>query len=104
MITFAPMSPLDAPRSPLCSSQTPRSRLRASAMPAVLLAALAGPLKAQAALSHTDDAIPIPSGWVRLSVLNAWERYDSRFADGSTMRALGDEFSTDSLGPRQFPR
>ena len=99
------MSPLEAPRSPLGSSQTPRRRrLRPIAVPAVLLAALAGPLKAQATLSHTDDAIPIPSGWVRLSVLNAWERYDSRFADGSTMRALGDEFSTDSLGPRQFPR
>ena len=71
---------------------------------ALLLAALAVPAHAQATLSHTDDAIPIPSGWVRLSVLNAWERYDSRFGESGTLRALGDEFSTDSLGPRQLPR
>jgi hypothetical protein len=60
--------------------------------------------RAQATLSHTDDATPIPSGWVRLSVLNVWERYDSWFAEGGAMRALGDELSTDSLGPRQLPR
>jgi len=60
--------------------------------------------RAQATLSHTDDATPIPSGWVRLSVLNVWERYDSWFVEGGAMRALGDELSTDSLGPRQLPR
>jgi hypothetical protein len=54
-------------------------------------------------LSHTDDAIPIPGGWVRLSVGNAWERYDSRFGESAT-RSLGEELSTDSLGPRQLPR
>ena len=58
---------------------------------------------AQATLSHTDDAIPIPGGWVRLSVGNTWERYDSRFGESATV-GLGDELSTDSLGPRQLPR
>lgn len=101
------MLPLEAARSVLRPSQPPRSqrrRLSSIALLASLCAALAAPLHAQATLSHTDDAIPIPRGWFRLSVLNAWERYDSRFGDSSTMRALGEEFSTDSLGPRQFPR
>ena len=69
-----------------------------------LHAARASVLPAQATLSHTDDAIPIPGGWLRLSVLNSWERYDSRFGGSGTLRALGDELSTDSLGPRQLPR
>lgn len=58
---------------------------------------------AQATLSHTDDAIPIPGGWVRFSVGNSWERYDSRFGEGGAIRGLGEELSTDSLGPRQLP-
>ena len=65
--------------------------------------ALANVAGAQATLSHTDDAIPIPGGWVRLSVLNVWERYDSRFGESATV-GLGDPLSTDSLGPRQLPR
>ena len=73
-------------------------------MLASLHVALADVARAQATLSHTDDATPIPSGWVRLSVLNVWERYDSWFVEGGAMRALGDELSTDSLGPRQLPR
>ena len=73
-------------------------------MLASLHVAQANEARAQATLSHTDDATPIPSGWVRLSVLNVWERYDSWFVEGGAMRALGDELSTDSLGPRQLPR
>lgn len=101
------MSPLAASPSVLLPSQPPRPQRRralALALLASLQAALAAPAHAQATLSHTDDAIPIPSGWVRLSVLNAWERYDSRFGESGTLRALGEEFSTDSLGPRQLPR
>ena len=85
----------------------PRSfwrRLLTIAVLASLHVALANVARAQATLSHTDDATPIPSGWVRLSVLNVWERYDSWFVEGGAMRALGDELSTDSLGPRQLPR
>jgi hypothetical protein len=101
------MPPLAASPSRFPASQSPRSwwrRSSAIAALAVLLVALAAPADAQATLSHTDDAIPIPSGWVRLSVLNAWERYDSRFGESGAMRGLGEEFSTDSLGPRQLPR
>jgi hypothetical protein len=100
------MPPLEA-LSVLQPSQPPRSRRRRLLTLAVLAslhAALAGVSHAQATLSHTDDAIPIPGGWVRLSFLNSWERYDSRFGENGAIRALGDEFSTDSLGPRQLPR
>ena len=60
-------------------------------------------LGAQSALSHTEDAIPIPGRWFRFTVGNAWTRYDGRFQQDRTLRSLGDEFSTDSLGPRQLP-
>ena len=56
----------------------------------------------EATLNHTDDALPIPGGWVRLSVGNIWERYDTRFGE-SAVFGIGDELSTDSLGPRQLP-
>ena len=96
------VSPSALPPSP--PPRPYRRRLLTFAVLASFHAALTSVSHAQATLSHTDDAIPIPSGWVRLSVLNAWERYDSRFAENGTTRALGDDFSTDSLGPRQFPR
>ena len=101
------MPPLDASRSvvhPSPPRRPHRRRLFALAALASAQAALASALHAQGPLSHTDDAIPIPSGWVRLSVLNAWERYDSRFGENGAIRGLGEEFSTDSLGPRQLPR
>src|SRR5689334_11108638 len=108
MITFAPMSPLKASPTAFQPSRPPRSHRRRCVLPTALLVSLqfagAGVAHAQATLSHTDDMTPIPSGWVRLSVLNAWERYDSRFGENGTMRPLGEDFSTDSLGPRQLPR
>ena len=67
------------------------------------LAALAPPLGAQR-LSHTEDATPIPGGWLRFSVGNAWTRFDSRFGEDNAMIPLGAELSTDSLGPRELPR
>ncbi|MFL5618701.1 MAG: hypothetical protein ACJ79A_09950, partial [Gemmatimonadaceae bacterium] len=81
-----------------------RRRLLTIAVLASLHAARTNAAHAQATLSHTDDAIPIPGGWVRLSILNSWERYDSRFGASGAIRALGEELSTDSLGPRQLPR
>ena len=69
-----------------------------------LHAVCAGLLQAQGAPSLTDDAIPIPGGWVRFSVGNSWTRYESRFGENGTVRGLGEELSTDSLGPRQLPR
>jgi hypothetical protein len=101
------MSPLEVLPAASRSSFPPRRyRRRLLAMTALvaLHGARATVLPAQATLSHAEDAIPIPGGWLRLSVLNSWERYDSRFGESGTVRALGDELSTDSLGPRQLPR
>ncbi|MDB4913396.1 MAG: hypothetical protein JWM95_1040 [Gemmatimonadetes bacterium] len=64
--------------------------------------AVAPALPAQVTLSHIVDAAPIPVGVLRVNVTNGWGRYDERFTASGT-RALGDELSTDSLGPRQFP-
>jgi len=82
----------------------PRRRLYAIvAAVASLHAAWSSELGAQSSLSHVDDAIPIPGGWFRFSVGSAWTRYESRFGENGEIRALGDEFSTDSLGARQLP-
>src|SRR5687768_2186251 len=106
MITFAPMPPLvvvrPAPAHPLPSR--PRARfLAAITVCCSLLGAPTVVLRAQGAPALTEDAIPIPGGWVRFSVGSAWSRYESRFGEGGTMRALSEELSTDSLGPRQLP-
>jgi hypothetical protein len=101
------MSPLVVSRFALHHPPPSRSR-RWRFFTIVALAALhavgSTSAQAQGTLSHTDDAIPIPGGWVRLSVGNAWERYDSRFGTDGAIRGLGEELSTDSLGPRQLPR
>src|SRR5918993_3130283 len=107
MITFGPMPPLviarPAPIRPLPSR--PRARLLAAiAVSCSLHAAPALALRAQSAPALTEDAIPIPGGWVRFSVGSAWTRYESRFGESGAIRALGEELSTDSLGPRQLPR
>lgn len=89
------------PRPPHSRS---RRLLRATiAAAACAHAVWASDVRAQSALTHTDDAIPIPGGWFRFSVGNAWTRYESRFGENGEIRALGDELSTDSLGPRQLP-
>src|SRR5215204_5217036 len=103
MITFAPMPPLFATRS-LSHRPLPALRRLLTIVALASLHALRSSVAhAQATPSHTDDALPIPGGWVRLSVGNFWERYDSRFGE-SAIRALGEELSTDSLSPRQLPR
>ena len=90
-------------------ARAPLSRPRARLLAAIWVfcsvhAASAGVLGAQSAPALTDDAIPIPGGWVRFSVGNSWTRYESRFGEDGTIRGLGEELSTDSLGARQFPR
>ena len=59
---------------------------------------LASPALAQPAggLSHVDDATMAPKGFLRLRVLTAWTRYDSRFATDSTV-PLGAPFTSDAL-------
>src|SRR5215212_7197651 len=105
MITFGPMPPLVVPRPVSLRSPTPSRRARILAALAMLcsLPALAPTIGAQSALSHTEDAIPIPGGWLRFSVGNAWTRYDGRFGENGEITPLGAELSTDSLGPRQLP-
>ena len=100
------MPPLVVTRSLPLRPPLVRSRrlVRATiAVAACLHAAWASEVRAQSALTHTDDAIPIPGGWFRFSVGNAWTRYESRFGENGAIRALGEELSTDSLGPRQLP-
>src|SRR5258705_6830781 len=102
MITFAPMPPLARPfdLTPLA-----RSRPRAAVMAFVALLASAplGRAWAQSGVGPLDDATPIPRGWIRFGVLNAWTRYDSRFGANGALDPLGAPLSTDSLGPRQLP-
>ena len=101
------MLPLVVPHSaphPLPPARPRARRLLTIAVLASLCALGAKDTQAQTIPSPTEDAIPIPGGWFRLSVGTAWTRYDSRFGDSGSIRGLGDEFSTDSLGPRQLPR
>ncbi|HEU4720186.1 MAG TPA: hypothetical protein VFS59_02380 [Gemmatimonadaceae bacterium] len=101
------MPPLVVLRPASADAPPSRPRARLLAAIAVLCSLLAAPdvaLRAQTAPSLAEDAIPIPGGWLRFSVGNAWTRYDSRFGDDGSIRALGEELSTDSLGARQLPR
>lgn len=65
---------------------------------------LAFPAAAQAPLSHTDDAAPVPAGMLRLRVTTAWTRFDQRFAADGRLVPLGADLSTDALGVAQLPR
>src|SRR3954468_3671495 len=99
MITFAPMSP------PASSSDlAPRAHSRRAAAMALLALLVAAPLsqaRTQSGTGPLDDATPIPRGWLRFGVLNAWTRYDGRFGANGALDPLGAPLSTDSLGPRQ---
>ncbi len=103
MITFAPMSPLAVTLSVIAAPR--RRRVRAAARNAALLALLAAaPVAgAQAPLSHTDDAAPVPRGSLRLKITTAWTRYDQRFTADGGIESLTSDFSTDALGVAQFP-
>src|SRR5215212_9680568 len=104
MITFAPMPPLAGrSRSNPARRVSPPSRATVAAAFVALLA-LAPAARAQSALGPMDDATPIPRGWLRFGIANAWTRYDSRFDANGAVNPLGAELSTDSLGPRQLPK
>jgi hypothetical protein len=102
MITFGPMPPLAVNR--LITEISARVRLVRCALTLMLATTVAHGAAAQTALAHTDDAAPIERGAVRFTISNGWARYDGRFDSSGTFRGLGDELSTDSLGPRQLPR
>jgi hypothetical protein len=107
MITFGPMPPLAAPHR----ARRVHARARGAWRIAPLLATLGlfamlapQPAKAQAPLSHSDDAAPVPAGALRLRMTTAWTRYDERFGENGTLVPLGVDFSSDALGVAQFPR
>ena len=61
-----------------------------------------GLLTAQATLAQAEDASAPPRGLLRLRVLTAWSRFDSRFTTDGTER-LGAEFTSDALGSGRIP-
>ena len=65
MITFGHMPPLAVTRLPRI-----RSTLAAIALSTFVLALSGGAALGQTALSHTDDATPVPSGSVRVTITN----------------------------------
>ena len=72
---------------------------------AVLLASLATPgaVSAQAGLTHTGDAGPVPRGMVRFTVVPSWMRYDSRFDGNGGTERLGAVLTSEALGTAQIP-
>ena len=87
MITFRPMPSL------------------ASVLRIALFSVLLAPVsRAQAVLSHLDDASPVPAGMIRLRLSQVWTRFDERFGPDGRTAALGAGLSTDSLGSAQLPR
>ena len=98
MITFAPMLPLVA----LSFARGALSRLSLLLAPVAL--ALAVPAAgAQAPLSHTEDAAPVPAGSLRFRITTAWTRYDERFAADGGTQPLSADFSTQALGAAELP-
>ena len=100
MITFRPMPSL-APSTchPHRRSVRPFCGIAALVSVLCLLPAVSF---AQIALTHTEDAAPVPRGMLRARITTGWTRFDERFT-ANGRRTLGEELSTDSLGPRQFP-
>ena len=97
MITFRDMLLLDS--AALRGARAPFGRRLLVA--ALVCAPFVG-ARAQIALTHMEDASPIPAGSLRFRITTGWSRYLDRFsANGRT--TLDSDISTDSLGPRQLP-
>jgi hypothetical protein len=105
MITFGPMPPLAVHRPTSLFSALRRAAPRAllAALVAFATRSAGAQTGTQTSLAHTDDAAPIPRGALRFTISSGWTRYDSRFDSTGFVHGLGEEFSTDSLGPRQLP-
>ena len=58
--------------------------------------------RAQTALTHTEDAAPVPKGMLRFRVTTGWSRFDERFTS-TGRQPLGDEISATDFGVRQLP-
>lgn len=59
-------------------------------------------LRAQTALTHTEDAAPVPKGMLRFRITTGWSRFDERFTT-TGRRSLGDEISATDFGAQQLP-
>ena len=77
-------------------------RLRRRAAVAFLALGIPAVLSAQTALTHTDDAAPVPKGAIRFRVTTGWSRFDERFT-AAGRRSLGDEISATDFGVQQLP-
>ena len=64
-------------------------------------------VRAQARLTRTDEAAPVPRGMARLRVIPSFSRYDSRFAgssaEGASTVPLAAALAADSFGVAQVP-
>jgi hypothetical protein len=85
---------------------------RASLLIVVALVCASGPARAQlppypVPLSNTEDARTLPKGAFVLRAMNVWTRldqvYDAAADSAHHLHPLGNSFSFDSLGVRQFP-
>lgn len=95
------MRPLAAPsRRPAGPSFADRRRVAIAA--GALLLVLPAAARAQAELTHTEDASPVPAGMLRFRATTGWTRFDERFIAGGR-RTLGDEISATDFGPQQLP-
>jgi len=99
MITFAPMPPLAA-------SHLLRTIVRTSSVIVALSVTIgiaSATARAQAPLSHTDDAAPVPAGSLRLRITTAWTRADERFAATGGTEPFNAGLSAAALGAQQLP-
>ncbi|HEX6965154.1 MAG TPA: hypothetical protein VF166_05075 [Gemmatimonadaceae bacterium] len=72
---------------------------------ALVLTALLGIptlVRAQAVLGIGDDATTLPGGGFRLSVSNAWSRYDARYDAAGNPRPLAPDLTAPDAGVAQF--
>ena len=97
------MPPLAVPSSAFRALTRRHAVRRCLPLLALLVAAPALTATAQAPLSHTDDAAPVPAGSLRLRMTTAWTRYDQRFAAGGGVTPLGADLATAALGVAQLP-
>jgi hypothetical protein len=107
-------------RTPVNARARPRGAARATvaselcratiALAAIVLFAIvlfAESAHAQAGLTRTNDAAPVPRGVARLRVIPSWTRFDSRFTglsgEGTSTVPLAAVLAADSLGVAQIP-
>lgn len=91
--------------SPLATLHALRRFLRPFAASATLAPLVAVPsvARAQAPLSHVEDAAPVPAGALRLRITTSWTRDDERFAAEGGVEPLSSDLSSRALGVTELP-